>query len=415
MALRPAPKRTAHDNVPRREEVRYLLTVLEAAQKISSTSDLETLLDKIVNEIAPVFGCMQCFVWLCEDASGDLVLAGAPPAKGYTKGTRLRIGREGLVGHVAATGRMRYTPDVRRDPLYVDASRRFDTRSELDLPLICNNRVIGVLNTESKYVDGFDVRQRSALKRLADYTATAVENARASTRDQAEKQEARELQMRLLPKGPLVAGNYELQGRCVPSGVVGGDWFDYFAIGSDRVAVALADVAGKGLAAALLMSSSRMLLRACMAQTSRPSEVLKMMNRFLVDDLPPARFVTLVFGVLDLRTGEFMFANAGHPEPLLISDSQTFLRTQRGLPLGMRESEYDDYSVTLTPGSRLLFYSDGIWEASNSAEDEFGAAHLLEASAQEWATPDSLLESVFAFTGCRALKDDATAVMLRAA
>jgi len=181
------------------------------------------------------------------------------------------------------------------------------------------------------------------------------------------------------------------------------------------VGIALGDVCGKGMAAALLMSATRSLFRAAAEGSRSPSEVLARLNKLLVKDLPSGRFVTLVYLVLDTERASASIASAGHPQPLYLSRQSGVveLRTDKGLPLGLMESEYSEAELSLQPEDRVLMYTDGILEATNSKGDEFGSSRLEEALQKPGASADSILADVQQFAHGGTLADDATAVVLR--
>ena len=177
----------------------------------------------------------------------------------------------------------------------------------------------------------------------------------------------------------------------------------------------LADVSGKGTAAALLMSATRGMLRSLADTCGSPAEVLGKLNRLMVEDFPPGRFVTLVYAVLDPANRTLKYASAGHLPPLLVEGGEArFLQSERGTPLGLVASEFSETTVELREGSRLLFYSDGITEATGIAEAEYGAQRLQEHFLQSAASPESVLEDVRSFANGIGLRDDATVILVRA-
>jgi sigma-B regulation protein RsbU (phosphoserine phosphatase) len=195
---------------------------------------------------------------------------------------------------------------------------------------------------------------------------------------------------------------------------VGGDWYDFIPFDDGRWGLVLADVSGKGTAAALLMSATRGILRS-LATACCPSEVLTRLNELLVNDFPSGRFVTMVYAILDPATRMLKFSSAGHLRPLLIENSHAqFLDTERGLPLGIGPGGYSEAQVQLTPGSRLLFYSDGITEATNLEDDEYGAERLEKHFRRTDASAESILEDVRTFANGAGLHDDATVILVKA-
>jgi sigma-B regulation protein RsbU (phosphoserine phosphatase) len=174
----------------------------------------------------------------------------------------------------------------------------------------------------------------------------------------------------------------------------------------------LADVSGKGTAAALLMSATRGMLRSLAACCS-PGQVLTKLNGLLVEDFPAGKFVTLVYAVLDPATRTVVFANAGHLHPLFINDDGAqFLDTECGLPLGINCGGYSETRVTLSEGSRLVFYSDGITEAVNADEEEYGPERLAEHAAGAGASAVTIVDDVRAFANGSGVRDDATVVFV---
>jgi sigma-B regulation protein RsbU (phosphoserine phosphatase) len=139
------------------------------------------------------------------------------------------------------------------------------------------------------------------------------------------------------------------------------------------------------------------------------------LNQLLVSDFPSGRFVTMLYAILDPATRELRFSSAGHLRPLLIEDSQArFLETERGLPLGIGLGEYSEAQVHLAEGSRLLFYSDGITEATNPDEEEYGAQRLEQHFRRADASAESILEDVRTFANGAGLHDDATVILVKA-
>jgi sigma-B regulation protein RsbU (phosphoserine phosphatase) len=204
-----------------------------------------------------------------------------------------------------------------------------------------------------------------------------------------------------------------IEAQCVSAGAVGGDWYDYIQLADGKWALVLADVSGKGMAAALLMAATRAIVRSLARTLSSPSEVLCALNRVLVEDFPPEKFVTMVFAVLDPESRTLRFANAGHPQPLFSDGSTTmFLDSEAGLPLGIQECEFTETTIQLSDNFKLLFYSDGITEARDCADEEFGAARLQQIFGDDELSVDTILEEVCLFASNCPASDDATAILL---
>ena len=404
------------------EQVEDLLKLQKAAQKINSILDLDQLIDKVVNDVARSFGCVEADIYLHDEERGELVLACAHGCAGCAvcgTGNSLKIGKQGMVGYVAGTGQMRYAPDVRKDPYYIGCEE--STLSEVAIPLHVEGKLIGVFTASHPELDAFPAEQLRLLQALCSYVAVAVHNARRFQQERSERElmsreanEARKIQEALLPRSSPYIPGFAVTGLSTPAGAVGGDWYDFIPFDDGRWGLVLADVSGKGTAAALLMSATRGILRS-LATACCPSEVLTKLNELLVNDFPSGRFVTMVYAILDPATRTLRFSSAGHLRPLLIENSHAqFLDTERGLPLGIGPGGYSEAQVQLAPGSRLLFYSDGITEATNLEDDEYGAERLEKHFRRTDASAESILEDVRTFANGAGLHDDATVILVKA-
>jgi len=395
-----------------------LQRVQKAASKITSILDLDQLIESVVEEVTESFGCVEAGVYLHDEAHQEMVLAGVRGCSLHHKGHRLKIGVEGMVGHVALTGQLHYAPDVRKDKYYIACEH--SVLSEVAIPLRVGDRLVGVFTASHPQVAGFPKQQLRLLQAFCDHVAVAVHNARRFQSERAlrvafdrEAQEARAIQQALLPKSSPYIPGYVISGRSVPARAVGGDFYDFVPFPDGRLGIVLADVSGKGTAAALLMSATRGVFRSLAEACCTPGEVLSRMNELLVNDFPAGKFVTMVYAVLDPATKNVVFANAGHLRPLLIdNDGEHFLETERGLPLGLSCSEYSETEVTLSEGSRLVFYSDGITEAVNQDEEEYGLYRLAEHAVKPGASAVSIIDEVQTFANGNGVRDDASVVFV---
>jgi sigma-B regulation protein RsbU (phosphoserine phosphatase) len=396
-----------------------LLRLQKFAQRITSTLELEDLVPRIVDEVASSLGCVECNIFLRDPGQSDFVLAGVRGCTVHGKGHRMSMG-SGMVGHVAETREMHYAPDVTLDPYYVACEP--DTRSEVAIPLLREGEIVGVFTASHCERDAFCSEQLRLLQGLCAHVAVAVYNARrfGSEREQRERlsreaEEARLIQQALLPRSsPLIPG-FRVSGLSIAAGSVGGDWYDFIPLQGGRWGLVLADVSGKGTAAALLMSATRGILRS-LAQTGLgPAEILTRLNNMMIDDFPCGRFVTMVYAELDPVSGILRIANAGHLPPLLVEPAgHRWIDHEHGLPLGISAGEFSETSVALGDHSRVAFYSDGITEAEDAAGEEFGAERLLAQLRLPETTLDNLIADVTNFVNGVGLHDDATAILLAA-
>jgi sigma-B regulation protein RsbU (phosphoserine phosphatase) len=401
------------------EQIEDLIKLQKAAQKISSILNLDELIDKIVNEVAQSFGCLEATIYLHDETNAELVLTGVCGCTVHGKGSRKKV-TEGMTGHVAVTGKMHYAPDVRIDPYYIACEP--STLSEVAIPLHVEGKLVGVFSTAHHELDAFPPAQLRLLQALCKHIAVAIHNASRYGQERQERermsreaQEARAIQQALLPKvSPYVPG-FAISGLSVPAGEVGGDWYDFIPFADGCWGLVLADVSGKGTAAALLMSATRGMLRSLAVTCGSPAEVLGKLNRLMVEDFPPGRFVTLIYAVLDPGNRTLRFASAGHLPPLLVDVAGSrFLPSEQGTPLGLVAGEFSETTIELREGSRLLFYSDGITEAAAWGDQEYGPRRLQSHLLNSDATTESILADVRVHVDGAGLQDDATVILLRA-
>ena len=419
-----SPRPIVPDSVPVRpvqlDQVEHLLKLQKWAQKITSILDLDQLIDKVVHEIASSFGCLEANIYLHDEPRAELILAGVCGCTCHEKGQTLKVAKDGMVGHVAATGKMRYAPDVRRDPYYIACGE--STLSEVAIPLVVDNRLVGVFTASHPELNAFPPEQLRLLQALCSHVAVAVQNARLFQRERQERErmsreahEARVIQQALLPKSSPYVPGFSISGLSIPAGAVGGDWYDFIPLSDSKWGLVLADVSGKGTAAALLMSATRGMLRSLAEAGCGPGEVLARLNDLMVQDFPSGKFVTMVYAVLDPASRKLTFANAGHLRPLLvINNGGRFLDTDRGMPLGLAAGGFSEVEIDLSPGSRLVFYSDGITEAAEASEEEYGPVRLENHVVGTNASPESILEDVRSFVNGVGLQDDATVIFIKA-
>ena len=398
--------------------VEELQRVQKTAQTITSILDLDQLIDNIVNDVAQSFGCVESSIFLHDEQRREMVMASVHGCTIHGKGHRLKIGEEGIVGHVAATGKMHYAPDVRKDAYYVGCES--DTLSEVGIPLLVGGRLVGVFTASHPDLDAFSRPKLRILEALSDHVAIAIQNAQRFQSERSlraamdrDAQEARAMQQALLPKSSPYIPGFAISGRSEPARAVGGDWYDFIPFSDGRWGIVLADVSGKGTAAALLMSATRGVFRSLAEACCTPGEVLTRLNELLVNDFPAGKFVTMVYAVLDPATRIAVFANAGHLRPLFIDDSgEHFLDVERGLPLGLGCGDYSETTIRLSESSKLIFYSDGITEATNGKDEEYGLCRLAEHAIKPGASAVSIVDEVKSYANGAGVRDDASVVFM---
>jgi PAS domain S-box-containing protein len=251
-----------------------------------------------------------------------------------------------------------------------------------------------------------------------------VEQREAEARERDERV-AQEVQRHLLPNAALDVAEIDTGSLYIPSRHVGGDYYDYFAVGPRSWAFVVADVSGKGPGAALIMAACRMALRIEALRQPSPAALLRAVNRLIHPDMPSGMFISMIYGVLDLDARTFTFCRAGHEPPAFVraADGSWDLPNSRGIALGFDagpvfDRRLEERTVTLAAGDVVALYTDGISEAMNEANEEFGQKRLAELVARERAGSAASIaiavqQGIDAFCGARPAGDDRTLLIVR--
>jgi len=350
--------------------------------------------------------------------------------------SHLRLARvgmdEGLIGHGASLAEAIQIENLKsHESLHHQSVIYEDDFSVMVSPLRYAGKDIGVLAVARRHGDGlFSKNDFAVFRSVAEQSSFAIGNARVH-RDANEKKaiegelrNAREVQRVLLPQeDPKVTG-FRVNGTNLPARIISGDYYDYIKLGEGRLGVVVADVSGKGVSAGLLMAMCRSLLRAVSLTNASPSLVLAAVNRYLFPDIREDMFISMIYGILDPASGRLTFARAGHEPALVYRKASGEVETLRpkGLALGIDgggvfERVTKDATVELAAGDCVLFFTDGVKEALNHSEEEFGMKRLAEAfSASAGMGAEAVVkyvqEAVEDFTGEGQQMDDVTIVAI---
>ncbi|HVL66120.1 MAG TPA: SpoIIE family protein phosphatase [Vicinamibacterales bacterium] len=248
--------------------------------------------------------------------------------------------------------------------------------------------------------------------------AAGRDRRRRASDDRREMDEALRIQRKLLPSAVPQLDGCELATQWQPASGVGGDCFDVIPFGPSKVALSIADVVGKGIPAALLMSNLQASVRAFATEAARPAELCHLVNRILCGRIAEGRFISFFYCRVDTTLGLLTYANAGHYPPIVVRADGTITKLHEGGPvLGVfADATYDEGSTTLSSGDRLILYTDGVTEARDAGDQEFGEERLIAAAVANRACSAPALEArlseaVAAFTG-GTLQDDATLIVM---
>jgi serine phosphatase RsbU (regulator of sigma subunit) len=271
------------------------------------------------------------------------------------------------------------------------------------MPLMVKGEIFGVMLAEEALGGRrFRARRIEILTGIAQQVALAIQNDLFQTemvareRLETEVQLARQIQMTFMPDKLPERPHWDLAARWRTARQVGGDFYDVFELPNGRIGLFIADVADKGVPAALFMALTRTLIRAAVLQTDSPAEALKHVNELLYPDCQQGMFVTAVYAVLDSITGQYTYANAGHNPPLFIHKNGLEKLTRTGMALGVAENiEMEDRSFKISAGTGILFYTDGVTEAFAPDGDMFGDERLFKLlNSRRWKSAHAVLDAL---------------------
>ena len=400
-------------------QMKDFMLVQRVIKKINSILDLKDLLKQIIDDASQTLGFTKCGVLLYDDTAQHLELVAVTgwEDKTHKVGDRFNPG-QGIVWRAFFENKIIYYPDINEYPEEIPCD--FTSQSHVDIPLVSRGKVFGILNAQHIEKDGFSQHDINVLKTLAAHVSIAIQNAMLFEAEKKEKEiilrdikEASLIQKNLFPKNSPELKDFQVTGMCEPCLEVGGDWFDYIELPSGKLGVVLADVAGKGLAASLMMASARTIIRMIALQEESPAKVLKKVNDILTLDLPVNRFITLIYGVIDPVSKVITIANAGHHLPVISFNNEVnFLTMESGLPLGIKEHDYIEYNFSMKSGDKIFLYSDGVPEAMNIKNEMFEDHRLLQSLQKPFSNVSTLYNDVKTFTGNIPLSDDLTIMMI---
>ena len=381
----------------------HLRALVDASKILNSTLDLDRLLELILEVATREMGADRGTVYLLDQQAGELR---ARIAQGVeTSILRVKVG-QGISGQVAATGETIRIPDAYEDPRFAqnfDAKSGYRTRSMLCTPIRNKTgEIIGVIQLLNKIEGTFEIVDEIFLQALTVHVAIALENAKlhAEVVDQqrirTELELGRQIQQNLLRPPPSKWHRYRLAARADTCYEVGGDFYDFLQISNSTLWVIIADVSGKGISAALVMSTIQASLRALLVGVHSFERLLEQMNEMVRDFTGGSIYLTLFLALLDSESKRMHYINAGHNPPVLVrANGKVEMLEEGGTVLGLLPHvRYSRAQVNLHKGDVLVLYTDGVAEATNSAGDMFGLEAL--ARSVEAARPDATPESVLA-------------------
>jgi len=383
-------------------QAKTLLLLNEIARELTSILNLDELL-KRVGELLSRLIDFQMFSIMLLDPAGETLQHRF--SLRFQENIHLKNDipvSKGIVGFAVEQKQAVLVRDVKKDPRYIETNP--ETRSELAVPLIYKDNVIGVLDLEHTKRGFFTDDHLRTMTTLAAQIAIAIDNARLY--EQIARQErrlerdlamARELQFRLLPQSRPKLDNLEIAAKFSPARAIGGDLYDFLSYSNSRTAIAIGDISGKGAPAAIYAALVSGILRSHAPMEPAPAEMLAAVNYSLAERRIEGQFVSLIYAVWDDVNSTLQVSNSGLPRPVYCHKGKTQLIEATGLPLGLfDDAEYDEFTFQAEPEDIFVFFSDGILDATNKAGDLFGRTRLEKIIAEcSGNSAESMVKSIF--------------------
>jgi sigma-B regulation protein RsbU (phosphoserine phosphatase) len=408
--------------------------LFEISQKVRDTLDLDEIMDHLLDTVktvvdydaAGIFVLNQDLIYERHKHPTEMIAGVARrgfDVKPPEQDAMLTLGK-GIIGYVIFSGTSLIVPDVSLDPRYIEGRNR--TRSEITVPIIRNDRAIGALNLESDQLSAYDESDLEVLQFFADAAAISIEKAMLHRQLLEKKlldkqlELARELQSRLFPDEPPHLSGYDIMGICLPAEEIGGDYYDFIQLPRGGMGIAVADVSGHGIPAAMMMTAFRGLLRMHTHGNLGPANIAHMINRQLPEFIGDSNFVTAVYAFLNPISDELTYVCCGHPLPLLIrSDGSVGDLRVHSPALGVFTSATcPTEKISLAPGDVIVLYTDGVVDLSDQGGTEFGVERLVTTIRQNKGQPaadliQTIIRRTQQFSGSQSYFDDFTLVIIK--
>ncbi len=413
-----------------RDRVEELAAVYRVTEEFSGRTDLREVHRLVAESMVKVTGADACSIRVFnEDRTELMTIAAYGLSEAYlTKGPIL-LSESRIDQEVLASGQCVYVADERSDPrvLYQQEARSEGIVSALCAPMSYKGGVEGVIRVYTKRVHEFDWFETSLIRAVAAQAGSAIVNARlynealAAADLRRQVRMAAEVQRRMIPASPPKVAGLDIAALYVPSLELAGDFYDFLELPGGNLGVCVADVAGKGVRASLLMASTRSALRAHAAHLYELSLILAAVNVGLWRESQASDFVTMFYGVIDVPRRRLTFASAGHEPALLIRAGQVQALGGQGGVLGMDPTaRFSHEAIELRRGDALVICTDGLPEAINFQDEAFGRRRVRAAALAAWGRGEAaegiakhLLWEMRRFAGLQTRLDDLTLVVIR--
>jgi phosphoserine phosphatase RsbU/P len=403
--------------------------LMEISRAIESGEDLQKLLEFIMDQCLQVIRAEAGSILLMTEDERELEFRVALGPKGKEiKPFRLRLGK-GIAGWVAEHGKPLLVPDAyidkRFDPSF-DEKTGFKTKSILCVPLIHNNKILGVVQALNRR-DGeeFNINDQQVFTIFATQAALAIENSRLLFREIEKKaidrdiKVASEIQKLIIPHDLPQNYGLEMSGVHLPSQHIGGDFYSVFPVNKNELILCIADVSGKGVSGALLVSTLHASLKAYSKYTTDLCEIVTNLNRLIMEISTSDKFITLFIAKYDKKSPRLHYINAGHNPPLLFNRENGIRKLKsKGISIGIIEFDYEEQSIELKKDDLLVFFTDGVTETTDTDNKIFGEDKLIDLVKEHISDASTSLEyriikTLNDFRGSTTAKDDITLLVAR--
>lgn len=410
-----------------RQRVNELTALYNVSTILSDARDLQSVLERAVRVVCEVMDAKAASIRLIDFEKDELVIKAVHNlSPTYQRKGPVRLSTSGI-DHVALSPKgYEYVRDMKLDPRvrYPQESEREGIVSMLSVGMRYKGKPIGVLRVYTEKEQSFSQLRIDLMKAVASQAAAVIENARLleetleAERLEKQVEMAADVQKRMIPSRPPPFPYADVSAVYVPCYELGGDFYDFIALGDEDLGMAVADVSGKGVAASLIMAAVRAALRAQTDNVYYLYEVVRRINTMLCRDTLPTEFVTLFYGVLNGPTRRFTYCNAGHPPALVLRKGEIIELGSDDMVLGVDDAqEYRQHIFEFEPGDLMLIYTDGLPDAMNFDRETFGRQRLLEAFRQGGATAEDVTQNILwqvrRFVGMAKRNDDITMIVAR--
>ena len=422
-----AVARLCYQEFQLRQRINELTAVYNVTMLMADARDLGRVLNRTVEMVTEIMGVKAASIRLLDADRDELVIKAVHnlSSKYLSKGA-IRLSGAVIDQEALGPAGYCYVHNMAEDPrvLFPNEAVEEGIASMLLVGMRYKGKAIGILRVYTAQEQHFSQLRIDLLKAVASQAAAAIENSRllaeslASERLEEQVKVAADIQRRLVPQTAPKAPGLDLASVYVPCYELGGDFLDFIKLPDDNMGLVVADVAGKGVPASLIMASVRAALRAQVDNNYYLYEVIHRVNTMMCHDTDPSEFITLLYGVIDARNHRFTYCNAGHPPAMLLRNGKVTELPGGNMVLGVNpDEEFTQSFVELQSGDVLLLYTDGLTEAMDFENRLFGKERVMEAFANGGSSANEISQNVRwamqRFVGLRDQSDDISMIVAR--